>query len=144
MNSKLLWSDKVPLRGDSKSSINDMSISPDGTRMIVAVGNRILLYNAETGDLLESLRGHKDVVYSVDYCYDGSRFASGGADNIVVIWKGDGKGMLKYTHTASIQRVKYNPHSIQLASCSDVRLYYFHYYKIILLIIFLNLIILKG
>lgn len=92
----------------------------DGTRVIVAVGNRVLLYNAETGDLLESLRGHKDVVYCVHYSFDGSRFASGGADKIVVIWKSTGQGMLKYNHTASIQCVKYSPTTLQLASCSEV------------------------
>lgn len=35
------------------------TITKDGTRVIIAVGNRVLLYNAETGDLLESLRGLK-------------------------------------------------------------------------------------
>ena len=88
--------------------------------MVVAVGNRVLFYNAETGELIESLRGHKDAVLCVDYCYDGSRFASGGADNVVVIWKSTGAGMLKYTHTAPVQRVKWNPQTIQLASCSEI------------------------
>ena len=31
--------------------------SSDGTRMIAAVGNRVLLYDAESGNLLDSLRG---------------------------------------------------------------------------------------
>jgi len=87
---------------------------------VVAVGNRVLLYNADNGDLIESLRGHKDVVYCVDFSSDGSRFASGGADNVVVIWKITGQGLLKYNHTAPIQRVKYSPTTLQLASCSDV------------------------
>jgi hypothetical protein len=29
----------------------------DGTRLVVGVGNRVLLYDAENGDLIESLRG---------------------------------------------------------------------------------------
>ena len=29
----------------------------DGSRVIVAVGNRVLLYKSESGDLIESLRG---------------------------------------------------------------------------------------
>jgi hypothetical protein len=36
------------------------NLSSDGTKAVVAVGNRVLLYNAETGDLLESLRGNID------------------------------------------------------------------------------------
>ena len=124
MLSRSRWSEVVPEReGGVKSTINDVAISPDGTRAIVAVGNRVLLYNAETGELIESLRGHKDIVYCVDFSSDGSRFSSGGADNVVVIWKTTpqgGQGVLKYTHTAPIQRVKYNPTTVQLASCSDV------------------------
>lgn len=48
------------------------------------------------------------------------RFASGGADNLVILWKITGQGQLKYTHTGAIQKVKFGPSSIQLASCSDV------------------------
>lgn len=120
--SNVRWSDKVPEREGTKSTINGVAISPDGTRVIVAVEKRVLLYNAETGDMMESLKGHKDNVYCVDFSSDGSRFASGGADNVVVIWKTTpqgGQGVLKYTHSAPIQQVKYNPVSVQLASCSD-------------------------
>lgn len=84
------------------------------------MGNRVLLYRSSDGDLIESLRGHKDTVYSVSYSNDGSRFASGGADNVVVIWKNTGQGLLKYNHSAPIQRVKYNPATLLLASCSEV------------------------
>jgi hypothetical protein len=47
-------------------------------------------------------------------------FFSGGADNVVVIWKSTGQGMLKYNHTSGIQRVCYNPATLMLASCSEV------------------------
>jgi hypothetical protein len=83
MNSSILWSDQVPQRDGVKSSINDIAISPgrfsadnkvvvfawieigddpvlrpvDGSKVICAVGNRVLLYDAETGDLIESLKG---------------------------------------------------------------------------------------
>jgi hypothetical protein len=46
----------------------------------------------------------------------------GGADNIVIIWKATGQGLLKYNHSAPIQKVRYNPTAVLLASCSEVRL----------------------
>ena len=64
--------------------------------------------------------GHKDQVYTVSFSGDGSRFASGGADNIVVIWKITGQGLLKYNHAAPIQKVAYSPTMLLLASCSEV------------------------
>jgi len=120
MNSSLLWSDKVPERDGTKSSISDVSISPDTNRIIVAVGNRVLLYNAENGDLIESLKAHKDMVFSVHYSHDGTRFASGGADSYVVIWKANGQGLLKYDHpNAVIQKIKFCPTEIKLVSCTE-------------------------
>ena len=38
----------------------------------------------------------------------------------MVIWKNTGQGLLKYNHSAPIQRVKYNPATLLLASCSEV------------------------
>jgi WD40 repeat protein len=45
---------------------------------------RVLVYDAIDGDLLHSLKGHKDTVYTVDYSLDGKRFASGGADKNII------------------------------------------------------------
>lgn len=53
--------------------------------MVAACGTRVLLYNAATGTLLHSLKGHTDTVYCVGFSSDGKRFASGGADHTVVI-----------------------------------------------------------
>jgi intraflagellar transport protein 122 len=156
-----VWNDQIPEKDGVKLCVNDIAFSPgltfvfadflleylfillliDGSRIIAAVGNRVLLYRSSDGDLLESLRGkivrlavidfqfflllfpfagHKESVLSVSYSSDGSRFASGGADNVVVIWKNTGQGLLKYNHSAPIQRVKYNPSLLLLASCSEV------------------------
>jgi len=45
---------------------------------------------------------------------------SGGADCYVIIWKNTGQGLLKYNHSAPIQKVKFNPATLLLASCSEV------------------------
>lgn len=42
--------------------------------------------------------GHGDVVNTISYASDGSRFASGGADKLVVIWTNELQGMLKYAY----------------------------------------------
>lgn len=47
----------------------------------------------------------------------------GGADNVVIIWKSSGQGLLKYNHSAPIQKIAFNPTSIMLASCSEVSLH---------------------
>lgn len=47
--------------------------------MVVAIGNRVLVYDAADGDIIHQLKGHKNTVYCVAYSSDGKRFASGGA-----------------------------------------------------------------
>lgn len=57
-------------------------------------------------------------MYTVDYSRDGKRFASGGADNTIIIWTSKAEGILKYSHNDSIQKLAYNPVTQQLASCT--------------------------
>ncbi|KAF4678197.1 hypothetical protein FOL47_003259 [Perkinsus chesapeaki] len=89
---------------------------PDGEQLIVAAGNRVLVYDANDGDLVHSLKGHRDTVYCVSYSKQGQKFASGGADKQVIIWTSKGEGILKYNHNDSIQFLAHNPVTQQLAS----------------------------
>jgi intraflagellar transport protein 122 len=68
----------------------------DGTQLVAAIGNRVVVYDAVDGTVLHQLRGHKDTVHCVAYSRDGKRFASGGADNTVIIWTSKAEGILKY------------------------------------------------
>ncbi len=45
-----------------------------------------------------NILGHGDIVNTLSYASDGSRFASGGADKLVVIWTNELQGMLKYAY----------------------------------------------
>uniref|UniRef100_A0A671RXG8 Intraflagellar transport protein 122 homolog n=1 Tax=Sinocyclocheilus anshuiensis TaxID=1608454 RepID=A0A671RXG8_9TELE len=100
-------------------SIYDLAFRPDGSQLIVAAGNRVLVYDTADGTLIQPLKGHKDTVYCVAYAKDGKRFASGSADKSIIIWTSKLEGILKYTHNDSIQCVAYNPVTHQLASCSS-------------------------
>ncbi|XP_011915708.1 PREDICTED: intraflagellar transport protein 122 homolog isoform X15 [Cercocebus atys] len=113
MRAVLTWRDKT------EHCINDIAFKPDGTQLILAAGNRLLVYDTSDGTLLQPLKGHKDTVYCVAYAKDGKRFASGSADKSVIIWTSKLEGILKYTHNDAIQCVSYNPITHQLASCSS-------------------------
>ena len=53
---------------------------PDGSQVLVAVGDRVFIYNAQSGQVVDQKRAHKGVVYALAYSKDGQRWASGGAD----------------------------------------------------------------
>eukprot|EP00899_Mesostigma_viride_P007013 jgi/Mesvir1/16312/Mv12764-RA.1 len=118
MRAVVAWSDKVPDRDGVKSVCYDIAFKPDGTQLVAAVGSRVLVYDAVDGDLLHSLKGHRDTVYCVAYSRDGKRFASGGADKTIIIWTSKAEGILKYNHNDSVQCLTYNPITQQLLSAT--------------------------
>ena len=124
------WLEKIapsPSRKDndrydenSTVPVYDLCFSPDGSQIIVAAGQRLLVYH-DDGTIFCSLKGHKATIHCVVYSKDGKRFASGGVDNTVIIWDGEfnpPKPVLKYTHTSTIQCLAYNPITHQLASAT--------------------------
>ena len=118
MRTVISWTDRIPDNDGGKVAVNDIAFRPDGTQLIAGVGNRVLVYDAAVGDLVHSLKGHKDTVYCVAYSRDGKRFASAGADKTVIIWTTKAEGILKYQHADSIQCIAYNPVTQQLASAT--------------------------
>lgn len=99
-------------------SILDICFKPDGSQIVVASGNRVLVYSTLDGSLIQPLKGHKDTVYCVCYAKDGRRFASGSADKCVIIWTQKLEGILKYNHNDAIQCLAYNPVTQRLLSCA--------------------------
>jgi intraflagellar transport protein 122 len=86
MKTEAAWVEHIPTRDSFRNCIFDLAFSPDGMQVLIAIGNRVLVYDASDGDLLHSLKGHRDYVYAVAYSRDGKRFASGGADKTIIIW----------------------------------------------------------
>jgi len=116
MRTQTAWQDRIPEHDGGKVPVHELAFRPDGTQLIAAVGQRVLVYDAAVGDIIHSLKGHKDSVYTVAYSRDGKRFASGGADKMVIIWTTKAEGILKFQHGDSIQALAYNPVTQQLCS----------------------------
>lgn len=130
----MLWtsssSSGLPQNGNNLG-VAAVCFSPDGTRLLAAVATRVLLYDAATGALLNTLKSHKAAIVSaVDWSLDGARFVSGDVEGKVIIWTGAGEGLLKYTHSHSgnvtegegaqlgVGQVTHNPITHQLCSAA--------------------------
>ncbi|CAJ0928653.1 unnamed protein product, partial [Mesorhabditis belari] len=98
--------------------IYDLAFKPDGSELLVAADTRILIYDGVDGTLLQSLKGHKDLVYCVTWSHDGERFASGSADKSVILWTEQHEGTLKYNHVEAIQCLCFSPITQLLLSCA--------------------------
>ncbi|KAJ3332247.1 hypothetical protein HDU76_000838 [Blyttiomyces sp. JEL0837] len=107
--------DKIEAYTEEVDQLNQ----PDGSQIVAAAGAEVLVYDVAEGELLQALKAHKDTVYAVDYSADGTRFATGGADKQVIIWNSKMEGILKYSHSDSIQAIAHNPVTGQVVSCTS-------------------------
>uniref|UniRef100_A0A915PHM5 Intraflagellar transport protein 122 homolog n=1 Tax=Setaria digitata TaxID=48799 RepID=A0A915PHM5_9BILA len=98
--------------------VYDLAFKPDGSELLVAADTKVLIYDSTDGTLLQSLKGHKDLVYAVAFSYNGEKFASGSADRSVIIWTEQHEGTLKYTHNEAIQCLAFSPVACFLLSCA--------------------------
>jgi serine/threonine protein kinase len=74
--------------------------------------------NPPEGTLFSTYRGHTDTVRSVAWSPDGSRIASGSADNTVQVWNAaDGSHIYTYRrHIGSVTAVAWSPDGSRIAS----------------------------
>ena len=113
-----LWSDRFPENDSLPYSVWDLALSPDGQTLIIAAGNRVLVYDALHGELRMALKRHNDVVTTVDFDYQNGTFASGSADHAVIIWDHRCEPLMQYQHSESVQRLRFNPMRNLIASCT--------------------------
>jgi WD40 repeat protein len=63
-----------------------MTHDADGKLLAVPCAHDVVLFDAHTGALMRTLRGHTSTVFCVTFSADGQRLASGGADQTVRVW----------------------------------------------------------
>lgn len=76
--------------------VADVAYHPDGGQLIIAAGLRLFVYSMD-GNLIQTLKGHRDNILCLSFSKDGRRFASGSADKQVIIWTSKLEGMLKFS-----------------------------------------------
>ena len=107
----------------------NIAYSPDGTRLAVASGIGIWLYETVTHQEIALLTGHTSSVFSVSYSPDGSTIASGSGaysiasgsvDHTIRLWDAV-TGAHKQTltgHRGSVASIAYSPDGNTIASAS--------------------------
>ena len=67
--------------------MSSVAFSPDGTRIVTGSHDKtVRLWDAASGELLATLKGHDDALLSVAFSPDGARIASGSQDKTVRLW----------------------------------------------------------
>lgn len=78
----------VPLpMPDKRFSVTVMSFSPDGNQLAGSGrGEKIWIWDVESGELQQDLAGHRSWVEQLDYSPDGKTLASGSQDGAIHLW----------------------------------------------------------
>ncbi|KAI9141423.1 intraflagellar transport protein [Paraphysoderma sedebokerense] len=118
MRTNLSWTDRILDKTNTRQPIYSLCFNPAGTHLLATAGHQILIYSVSDGNLLQTLKSHKDTVYAINFSQDGTKLASGGRDKTVIIWNQSYEGILKYSHNDSIQSVEFNPINGVLCSCT--------------------------
>jgi WD40 repeat protein len=88
----------TPGTGGGSGQVNDVAFSPNGTALASADDDGMIrLWDAATGKLQRTLRGHTKPVRVIAFDPDGKRLASGAEDGTVRMWDlatGDGRVLL--------------------------------------------------
>lgn len=100
-------------------AINCTATSPDQRlRVVVGDSKQVMICNAETGEILQSLDGHRDFGFSCDWADDGWTVATGNQDMMVKIWDArkwtNSQGLAQpvatiAADTACVRKLKFSP-----------------------------------
>jgi WD40 repeat protein len=102
-------------------SVN-VDFSPDGQRLATAgEENTVKIWNVQTGELLQTLRGHNGDIYAVAFSpEDGRWIASGGEDSAVKVWDSHTAKLVRNFrgHKSIVTSVVFSPDGQRLVSGS--------------------------
>lgn len=102
---------------DSKSSF---SVSDNGRTVAFASKEDALELRSINGNLLATLKGHRDWINSVSFSNDGQTIASASDDTTVRLWSSDGKEIkILNGHSDQVNSVSFSPDGKIIASASN-------------------------
>jgi WD40 repeat protein len=97
------------------------AISPDGKRIITTDGQPIV-WDANTGEELRTLKGHQASVFSGTFSPDGRRIVTGSMDKTAILWDAaTGEQLRKFEgHESDVMPVGFTPDGKQILTASYV------------------------
>jgi len=99
--------------------VRSVAVSPDGQTIVSGSSDKMVkLWEASTGLLLRTLKGHRDWVRSVAVSPDGRTIVSGGVDNTVKFWEASTGRLLRTLegHGSEVNSVAVSPDGRWLVS----------------------------
>lgn len=107
-----------------ETAVNDIAISPDGTRFATAGNDGVVrLWSFNEDEPPTTLTGHSGAVWSVTFYQDGNRVATASADGTVKLWDSATNQLLRTLvgHRAPVTDVAISADGLRVATSSTDR-----------------------
>lgn len=103
---------------DSRRDSKTLAFSGDSSRLAVGVGSEIWVWEWQTGELVQQMKGHTSTIYTIVYNPAGTLLASASWDHSVRLWNASDGTALKVLagHSDYANSVAFSPDGTRLAS----------------------------
>jgi WD40 repeat protein/serine/threonine protein kinase len=111
-------------RWSSPGAVCGIDFSPDGNLVAAALcsapGGKTFVWDAQTGELIRTLKGHSDLIADLAWSPDGTRIATAGIDGEAKVWDVQtGEELLTLTgHSGPVTGVAFAPDGWPVATAS--------------------------
>lgn len=110
---------------NTPGKVNSLCFSRDGSQLLAATGvagfhGKAILWNADSGDVVQEFDGHADSIYSAQLSPDGVVVATGSYDRTIILWdvaSGEALRTLR-GHNGAVYDLEFSPDGSILASAS--------------------------
>ncbi len=118
---RLAYDGDAVLQGHT-SFVTSASFSPDGQQIVSASGDyTVRIWDAQTGECVDTLEGHTDFVRSASFSPDGQRIVSASDDNTVRVWDAESGECIDTLegHTYYVTSASFSPDGQRIVSASE-------------------------
>ena len=104
-----------------KSSVEPVAFSPDGSRILSGSYDQVARLWDTAGKIIQSFKGHTDIISSVAFSPDGQKILTGSEDQTARLWNYNGQFIQLFTEPTSstISSVAYSPDGERIATVSS-------------------------
>src|SRR5262245_24074898 len=97
-----------------------MAFSRDGKWLSANRGKAVSIWEAQTGNLARTLKGHQHNVLSIAFSPDGRSIATASVDDTMKLWDASTGSLIRTTANPGVAFVAFTPDASSLVSASDI------------------------